>query len=455
MIEKPKVLLVPGYYSSIEKGCMDNYLADARKMLEGIGVEHVETSPLSDLESSRTIASHLRKHECDAVLLYLISWVDTNVVVDLLGSLRDKQIIIWSTDYFDSGGRKSHWGALAGFLPIKGSLEQMGIRCAYLYGNADRKGLAAKLSDSIDAARAVVQIRSSRIGMVGYTALGMFPGMVNPLQVKEWFGTEIIPIDNYALIRLCETMLQDRTLTQQVESFGEKFHFVDPLSAKDERMCVAMTEAIRHLVARHGLSAITVRCCFELATDFGFAPCVPLSILSDECVSSCESDIPVTLSQLILHDLTGKPSPYVDIIMMEDFRIYCSCCGFGAFEYAYRGDQRIAYSDVDEYRTELSFRRVINHSRYQDGVYTLVRMNLPGKGTPHLQAILGENRNDFDAFYEAGCKEYPSMGILVKQETSLLLEKLGSQHFALVEGDVVDKLKYFCKFMGIEMELFS
>ena len=98
---------------------------------------------------------------------------------------------------------------------------------------------------------------------------------------------------------------------------------------------------------------------------------------------------------------------------------------------------------------------MINNSRYQDGVYTLARLNVPGNGKPYLQAILGENRNDFDASYEFGCKEYPSLGLIVKQQTSHLLEKLGSQHFALVKGDVVDKLKHFCKFMDIEVEIFS
>ena len=368
---------------------------------------------------------------------------------------RIEQAQTFTLHYFNSEGKKTHFGALAGFLPTKGSLEQIGVRFAYLYGNADRKGLTARLSDIIAAARAVARIRQSRIGMVGYTALGMYPGMVNPLQIKELFGTEIIPIDSYTLVNLCETILRDQNLTQNVKSFGQQFNFVDPLSTKDKRMCIAMTEAIRQLVAQHKLSAITLRCCFELATDFSFAPCVPLSILSDECVVSCESDIPVTLSQLVLHDLTGKPSPYVDIIMMEDFRMYCSCCGFGAFGYAYQGDKRIAYSDTGEYESEFSFRKVINNSRYQDGVYTLVRLNVPGKGKPYLQAILGENRSDFDAFYELGCKEYPSLGLIVKQQTSHLLEQLGSQHFALVKGDVVDKLKPFCKFMDIEMEIFS
>ena len=370
-------------------------------------------------------------------------------------SLRDKPIVVWSTDYFISEGKKAHLGALAGLLPIKGSLEQMGIGFGYLYGNPDKEELAAELSNATDAARAVTQVKQSRIGMVGYSALGMYPGMVNPLQIKQLFGTEIVPIDNYTLISLCEDILKDKALVEKRESFRQNFNLIELLSKEDENMCVAMTEAIRQLVTRHGLSAITLKCCFELASDFGFAPCVPLSILSDEYVTSCESDIPVTLTQLVLHYLEQRPSVYVDITMIEEFRVYCACCGFGAFGYAYNGDKRIAYSDTGEHKSDLSFRRVINTSRYEDGYYTLARLNFPLKRRPYLQVIIAENRNDFDAFHELGCREYPSLGLIVKQQTTHLLDKLGSQHFALIKGDMVEKLRCFCRFMGIKIEVFS
>jgi len=455
MTRKTKVLLVPAYYGSTDKGCVDRDLNDARAVLEKTGVDCRETSPLSDLDTAAQIRAQARSDEYDVVLLYLISWVDMNVVVDLVNALKDRPCVIWSVDWFASEERRTHLGAFAALLPIKGSLEQTGAGFSYLYGNPGKEGLPEELAAMLDAAGAVAELARARIGMVGYAALGMYPGMVHPLRIKKLFGTEIVPIDNYTLVKLCEENLEDEALLRDAGQFGERHRLTEPIAEKDVNTCVAMTEAIRQLVARHGLSAITLKCCFELASDYGFAPCVPLSTLSDECVTSCESDIPVTLTQLILHHLARKPSPYVDVMMMGESRMYCACCGFGAFGYARDAEKRIAYSGTGECESELSFGRVINTSRYEDGAYTLARLNVPIEGKPFMHVITGENRNDFEPFYELGCKEYPSLGLIVKQPTDRILDALTSQHLALVEGDMTEKLRHYCRFAGIEVQVLS
>jgi len=455
MTEKTKVLLVPAYYGSTDKSCVDRDLNDAKALLEKMEVDYTETAALSDLDTAAAIKKQARGSEYDVVLLYLISWVDMNVVVDLLNSLRDRPCIAWSVDWFLSDEQRTHLGAFAALLPIKGSLEQMEIGACYLYGNPGKEGLAAELKAMLDAGGTVTALARARIGMVGHSALGMYPGMVNPLRIKRLLGTEIILIDNYTLVSLCESNLEDETLSGKKEALGRDINLVEPLSDKDVNTCMAMTGAVRQLIAQHGLSAITLKCCFELASDYGFAPCVPLSMLSDECVTSCESDIPVTLTQLILHYLAGKPAPYVDIMMMGESRMYCACCGFGAFGYARGGDKRIAYSTTGENESELSFGRVINTSRYEDGVYTLARLNVPLEGEPFVQVIVGENRNDFEPFYELGCKEYPSLGLIVEQPTDRIMDQLTSQHLALVAGDMTQRLQYFSNFTGIAMKVVS
>ena len=455
MTRKTRVLLVPAYYGSTDKGCVDRDLGDARAVLEKTGVDYRETSALSDLDTATEIKKQARDGEYDVVLLYLVSWVDMNVAVDLLNALSDKPCIVWSVDWFAHEGKRTHLGAPAALLPIKGSLEQMGIGFSYLYGNPGKDGIPEELSAVLDAAGAVAALARARIGMVGYAALGMYPGMVHPLRIKKLLGTEIVPIDNYTLVRLCEENLQDEALLRNAGPFEERYTLTEPIAEKDANTCSAMTEAIRQLVAQHGLSAITLKCCFELASDYGFAPCVPLSTLSDECVTSCESDIPVTLTQLILHHLGQKPSPYVDVMMMGESRMYCACCGFGAFGYARDAERRIAYSGTGECESALSFGRVINTSRYEDGVYTLARLNVPLEGAPFMHVITGENRNDFEPFYELGCKEYPSLGLIVKPPTARIMDALTSQHLALVKGDVTERLRHFCRFTGIKMNVLS
>ena len=81
--KKTKALLIPGYYSSADRECVDTYLAEATALLEQLDVGHTQTSPLGDLDDAAAIQKEAKACEYDVVLLYLISWVDMNVVVDL------------------------------------------------------------------------------------------------------------------------------------------------------------------------------------------------------------------------------------------------------------------------------------------------------------------------------------------------------------------------------------
>jgi L-fucose isomerase-like protein len=380
MREGRKVLLVPAHFGSLDEEPMARYMAEARESLRNGAIDFFETPSLRDLDSVRAIDAQIATVDHDAILIYLITWVDPNVVVDFLSHHIRTPVIFWIVDYFRCGDEKIHLGALAGFLPLKGTLEKMGTGFVYLYNNRNIEESVAELSHMIDSASAVGGMRRARIGMVGYTALGMYPGMVDPLQIKTLFGTEIIPLDSYTLVGRCDANLQSPDLQQKVDSCFRGLHCTEEVSLAERDKCAAMTDAIRQLVAEYGLSAITIRCCFEMATGYGFAPCVPLSVLCDEFVTSCESDMPLTLTQLILHYLEAKPVPYVDLILVEDYRIYASCCGFSAFAYASGASRCVAHSDLAGQTTKNAFKRVITTSRYEEGQYTLARLTLPRNG---------------------------------------------------------------------------
>lgn len=454
MTKKPKILFVPAYYNNSDQNWVEFFLAHSRKKLSDLNIDYTESTPLNDLDNIETIKTQSRKENFDVVVLYLVTWIDPNVAVDLITKLKEYPVIVWCSDYRVIEGKRQQTGAFAALLPIKGSFEKIGINSAYIYENSDRADTNLQLLNMFSAASAISSLKTSRIAMVGHTALGIYPGMIDPLLIKSLFGTEILQLDNYTLIETCKNILKEENIDKGLETFFKDFTFTSPISDEQKRLCVAMTKAIRYLISKYKLSAISMKCCYELAIDFGFAPCVPLSILSDECVTSCECDIPVTLTQLIMHYITQKPSTYVDMLIMEDHRICCACCGFGSFEYAAENPACIGCSKTGQNENELTFNRVINSSHYESGVYTLARLNFPNGQKPCLQVILGQHNKDSEPFYEFGCQEYQSLALNIKTSTSEIIEKIGSQHFSVMQGNIIDQLKYFCKFMNIEMTNF-
>jgi L-fucose isomerase-like protein len=289
--------------------------------------------------------------------------------------------------------------------------------------------------------------------MVGYTALGMYPGMPHPLEIKDCFGVEIVPFDSHTLIGRCEQLLQGGDLMPRAERCFRTLGGADRLSAADREKCAAMTEAIRQLVKENGLSAITIRCCFEMAADYRFAPCVPLSVLSDEIVASCESDISVTLTQLMLQHLEEKPTAYLDILLVEDGRISGCCCGLSALAYARGGKRRVDYSHQEGETTGFAYPRVISVSGYEEGEYTLARLVLPRKKDPYLHVIVGEHKNDLPSFREFGCKEFSNLGLVVNRTKNEILNQLPSQHYALVKGNSLGRLEHFCRLTKLQLHI--
>lgn len=454
MIEKSKILFVPAYYNNADQGWVNNFLEKAKETLNKLNLDYTQTSPLSDLDSIETIKFESKKQNYDVLVIYLITWIDPNVAVDLGLKLKEYSAIIWCSDYRVIDDKKQQTGAFAAFLPIKGSLEQLDFNAVYLYDIFAKTNTASELYGMVRAASAVSKLRTAKVAMVGNTALGIYPGMIHPLHIKKLFGTEIIFLDNYTLIELCKKNLAQPNLDKQSEILFKNFKFTESISEKQKHLCISMIQAIKELVKRNKLSAISLKCCYELAVNFGFAPCVPLSILSDECVTSCECDIPVTITQLILSYLTGQASPYADLLIMEEFSIHCACCGFGAFKYAAGNLRQIGCSQTGQNENELTFNRVINNSQYEPGVYTLARLNILENQKPYLQVILGEHTNDSEPFCEFGCKQYQNLSLRVKQPTSGIIQKIGSQHFAVMQGDVTNLLIHFCTFMDIEIQTF-
>jgi len=76
-----------------------------------------------------------------------------------------------------------------------------------------------------------------------------------------------------------------------------------------------MYAAIKGLTMDNHHNALTIKCQYELSRTFGMAPCMPLAILGDETVVSCEGELPLVVTQLILHYLTGTPTSYEIYIM--------------------------------------------------------------------------------------------------------------------------------------------
>ncbi len=204
--------------------------------------------------------------------------------------------------------------------------------------------------------------------------------------------------------------------------------------------------ALKRLVAENKLDALTVKCQYELSREYGVDPCISLSMLSDEMPCSCEGDIPLILSQLILHYLSdGRVTSYGDVHDVLDNGIILAACGFAPLSLA-DGKPKVS-------RHTALYEGLLNMSPYKEGKVTLVRIASDKDG--YKMHIATGKASAPPPFHEKGCPSYAGMKIALDGDVDAFIQNLFSQHYAIVYGDVKKEAEELCKVRGIRKVVLS
>lgn len=206
------------------------------------------------------------------------------------------------------------------------------------------------------------------------------------------------------------------------------------------RMCVVLEQYVQE----YDLQALDLRCNMELSQTYGLSACLPLSVLGDEIICSCEADIPVVLTQVILHQLTGRVSTYVDLRSFTDDSVEVGACGFapacmpgGCVDTGLSGEPQSGY--------------ITNTNPFDSGRVTLARLlKYPG-GQLALHMAGGTSEKTERPLREMGCPRYPMGNVRLEKPTEEFLRHVGANHYALVYGETGRAAAMFCKYAGMPL----
>ena len=213
------------------------------------------------------------------------------------------------------------------------------------------------------------------------------------------------------------------------------------MTDEDLKITMKMYLALKKIVEEFGWDAVTVKCQYELSRYYKVTPCVPLSMLADEIVCSCEGDVPLIITQLIMHYLTGKPVTYTDVhnIDLDKKTLLLGACGFAPFKMA------LGKPKVDKH-TAL-YIGLLNSTVYKTGRVTLARLASDKNG--YKMHIATGEANVPEPFREVGCSPYPSMEVTIDGDPYHFGQHMMSQHYAVVYDNIKDELIEFCKLLDI------
>jgi L-fucose isomerase-like protein len=188
------------------------------------------------------------------------------------------------------------------------------------------------------------------------------------------------------------------------------------------------------------LDAINIKCQYEFSKEYGMTACVPLSLAaSGSFVSSCEGDIPCTVSMLMLNFLSGQTVTYGDAIHHSGGVLKISPCGFLPYDLA--GSP----CAVRGFPEGIGFTGLLNSFVMKPGKVTFLRL-VEDVGTYHI--LYGTGTGLSSSKLRGGYM--PSLDVALDGDMDTLIKNYSGQHFALCYGDLSSEIEALARILKIQ-----
>jgi L-fucose isomerase-like protein len=259
--------------------------------------------------------------------------------------------------------------------------------------------------------------------------MGMYSAAFDHLALLRDWGPEVDQLDQYILIKRIGE-LTDKDVAPLMGKVQKQWKMTKAVRKKDLLVTLKMYLALKQLFQERSWDCLSVKCQYELSKDFGYTPCVPLSMLGNEIPCSCEADIPLIAAQIGMRHLTNKIVAYGDIHTVEPDSLIMGACGFAPF-------------DLGEGQPK------VDRTIYKGGRITIARMGYTPDRKLKMHVTAGDARPP-RKFQEINCLPYPGMELDIPGLGEEFGQGMLSQHYGIVYGDIRAELRELLRISGIE-----
>lgn len=417
-------------------------IAETKAAVQNItdaGFEAVYVDDLAtDFNSAMNAGKYLASKDIDGVVIFLSSWVECPVVMAALREVEHLPLCLQGFPMCMFNGRFESTGAYVSFAMIKGTFDRVGYAYKSILGETASDEVKKLISDFCIASVAAGKLRRSRIGLVGYTSMSIYPGTFDHVFLRVKIGPEVQQLDSYTLINIAESKSEE-SKKAVIEEYKKAAKIHTEVNEQSLLKSAGIYLALEDLT-RDGMDAVNIKCQYEFSKEYKMVPCVPLSLLADKgVVTSCEGDMMNTVSMLILHYLTGQTVTYGDCMNHKGNVVKFSSCGFLPFSLGQKGTQLI--------------RNFMPHPGFS-GIQPSFKMR-PERVT--IMRLI-EDKCDYHILYLTGTglptelrQGYmPAIDVMLDGDVNELVKNYSGQHYAICYGDCSDKIEDLAKILKIK-----
>lgn len=259
--------------SQVTQDHVNAYLASIEKELN-------ETLELVDIEAFQ---------QAPFGLMFVASGGSEGIFLSKYDMIADRPLYILTSGESNS---------LAASMEILSYLQQQGKQGEIIHGSV--KDVAQRIQTLRKALTAKAQLKGTRTGLIGEKSDWLIASSDDGTAYEAKLGITLVPVEIEELVEeYNKKTYVDNQWTQQLKSYGYD-------SVEIER-ALNVYGALRRLVDKYSLSAVTLRC-FDLLSSIQTTGCLALAILNAEGIyAGCEGDVPAIISMEILGAVSGNP----------------------------------------------------------------------------------------------------------------------------------------------------
>lgn len=439
-----KALLIPFGYPGYPEDIMLERIEESKRFLKSMDIDFDSTGNVIVLADCEQAISKVETTQFDYAVVLVATWLETPNVISVVSHIKHKPILLWSHGNMRSKGSSEvvSLGSIAAACVLRETFEELEYRFKFVIGNSYDKLLEKEMTAFHRAASTIAKMQKSRLGLAGYVSMGMQTGLADHLKVNKFFGTEIVHVDQYSVLNKLEET-DARQTSPVVQELKGKWSIDKNVDGGLLEKTAAVYVRLKDLIKANKLDSLTVKCQYEMSIEYGFTPCVALSILGEEMPVCCEGDVPLLLSQMILNGLSGKTTTYGDVLEFLNDGFICAACGFAPR--CFLKPERPSIS-----RHTALYSGLLITSPFKEEKVTVIRLANDKYGFK-LHLITG-HVEELKDFHEIGCPQYAGSVIKFDNKTpENFIQEIMSQHYAIVFGDYEKELREFCRLMNIRI----
>ncbi|MCF7942627.1 MAG: L-fucose isomerase [Spirochaetia bacterium] len=394
-------------------------------------------------------------------------WTSPNLVVHGVQRMGAYTIIIGNRDMGTHG--------CVGLFGAAGALSQIGSDHRRIRMDYDLAMYEKKLLPLIRAASTAHRLKGSVLGYFGGRSIGIDTATFDPMGWKKQFGVDVEHIDQIEIVRIAETISQDRIDRMRVwiEENAKEVLYNDGKFTKEKfDFQIACYIATKDICRDQGLDFTAIKCMPELSNSY-VPQCMTAAFLpnnfdgeegeKDAMVMACEADGDGALTQQMLKLISGgMPTFFADVSHIDDARktLYCVNCGAVCAWYAGRDED--PGKNLNRITIKQSIRPgggAITGFFAAPGAMQLARLyRVDGK---YRMAIIPctavtPSEEILEEFVAArGPHQLPALFAEVDFDLEAFVDEYGSNHISGVAGEYVQELVELCKMLGIEPVVFT